>query len=284
MKTINTINKTITGRATSDGNGVNLSRLIGSASLSELDPFLLLDHFGSDDSADYIGGFPDHPHRGFETVTYMLKGKMRHKDSVGNEGVIEDGDIQWMTAGSGIIHSEMPEQTEGEMSGFQLWVNLPKSHKMTPPKYQEYKTADIPVEHRDGGVYIKIIAGQTKQGTQGVIKNDYVHPNYWDVNMPAGNTLTDHLPVDHNAFIYVYDGMIEINEESLKAGELAVLTAAENLQVNSLKDARFLVVTGQPFKEPVARYGPFVMNTMDEINQALQDFRDNKLTTPNRRT
>ncbi|MFV0544413.1 MAG: pirin family protein [Marinicella pacifica] len=279
MHTLSTIQKIVTGRPTSDGAGVKLTRLIGGAPLQDLDPFLLLDHFGSDDSADYIGGFPDHPHRGFETVTYMLKGKMRHKDSVGNEGVIEDGDIQWMTAGSGIIHSEMPEQTEGEMSGFQLWVNLPRSDKMTPPKYQEYKAADIPVEQREHGVHIKVIAGQTKQGTEGVIKNDYVHPNYWDVNMPADNTLTDHLPVDHNAFIYVYDGMIEVDGEPLKAGELAVLTAAETLQVNSVEAARFLVVSGKPLNEPVARYGPFVMNTMDEINQALQDFRDNKLTT-----
>src|SRR5690554_729936 len=237
----------------------------------------MLDAFGSDNPNDYIAGFPEHPHRGFETVTYMLKGKMRHKDSAGNEGVISDGDIQWMTAGSGIIHSEMPEQSEGEMSGFQLWVNLPKSDKMTPPKYQEYKAADIPVEHRDNGVQIKVIAGQTDQGTQGVINNDYVHPNYWDINMPAGNTLSDHLPVDHNAFIYVYDGMIAVDGEHLKSGELAVLTAAETLLVNSLEDARFLVISGEPLNEPVARYGPFVMNTMDEINQALQDYRDNKL-------
>ena len=277
MTNYNSIQKRLTGRPTSDGAGVKLTRLIGGAPLQDLDPFLLLDHFGSEESTDYIAGFPEHPHRGFETVTYMLKGKMRHKDSAGNEGVISDGDIQWMTAGSGIIHSEMPEQTEGEMSGFQLWVNLPKSDKMTEPKYQEYKAADIPVEKRDHGIQIKVIAGQTKQGTQGIIKNDYVHPNYWDVNMPAVQTFNDHLPVDHNAFIYVYDGMIEINEKPLKAGELAVLTAAENLQINSLEDARFLVVTGRPLKEPVARYGPFVMNTMDEINQALQDFRDNKL-------
>lgn len=277
MSTLNTIQKVVIGRATSDGNGVKLTRVIGGPPLSDLDPFLLLDHFGSDDSADYIGGFPSHPHRGFETVTYMLKGKMRHQDSTGNEGVINDGDIQWMTAGSGIIHSEMPEQIEGEMSGFQLWVNLPKSHKMTSPKYQEYKTADIPVEYRNHGVQIKVIAGQTDQGTKGVINNDYVHPNYWDVKMLAGNSLTDHLPVDHNAFIYVYDGMIEIDGAPLKAGELAVLTPAKSLLVNSLEDARFLVISGKPLNEPVARYGPFVMNTMDEINQALQDYRDNEL-------
>ncbi len=277
MTNYNNIQERLTGRPTSDGAGVKLTRLIGGAPLQDLDPFLLLDHFGSEESTDYIGGFPEHPHRGFETVTYMLKGKMRHKDSAGNEGVISDGDIQWMTAGSGIIHSEMPEQSEGEMSGFQLWVNLPKSDKMTPPKYQEYKAADIPVEHRDNGVQIKVIAGQTDQGTIGVINNDYVHPNYWDVMMPAGTDLTDHLPVTHNAFIYVYDGKIEIDEAYLKVGELAVLTPAETLRVNSLEEARFLVISGKPLNEPVARYGPFVMNTMDEINQALQDFRDNKL-------
>ncbi|KAA3643774.1 MAG: pirin family protein [Proteobacteria bacterium] len=277
MTTYNSIQKRLTGRPTSDGAGVKLTRLIGGAPLQDLDPFLLLDHFGSHESSDYIAGFPEHPHRGFETVTYMLKGKMRHKDSAGNEGVISDGDIQWMTAGSGIIHSEMPEQSEGEMSGFQLWVNLPKSHKMTAPNYQEFKAAEIPVEQRDNGVQIKVIAGQTVQGTTGVINNDYVNPNYWDVKMPTGNTLTDHLPVDHNAFIYVYNGMIEIDGEHLKAGELAVLTPAETLLVNSLEEAHFLVISGQPLNEPVARYGPFVMNTMDEINQALQDFRDNKL-------
>lgn len=277
MTNYNSIQKRLTGRPTSDGAGVKLTRLIGGAPLQDLDPFLLLDHFGSHESTDYIGGFPEHPHRGFETVTYMLKGKMRHKDSAGNEGVISDGDIQWMTAGSGIIHSEMPEQSEGEMSGFQLWVNLPKSHKMTAPKYQEYKAADIPVEHRDNGVQIKVIAGQTDQGTIGVINNDYVHPNYWHVMMPTGTDLTDHLPVTHNAFIYVYDGKIEIDEAYLKVGELAVLTPAETLRVNSLEEARFLVISGKPLNEPVARYGPFVMNTMDEINQALQDYRDNKL-------
>ncbi|MCB1583956.1 MAG: pirin family protein, partial [Xanthomonadales bacterium] len=198
------IDQLIRGQATADGDGVKLTRIIGTHQLSELDPFLLLDHFGSDEASDYIGGFPPHPHRGFETVTYMLKGKMRHQDSVGNNGVIEDGGVQWMTAGSGIIHSEMPEQTEGMLSGFQLWVNLPASAKMSPPKYQEFKHEDIPVENLTNGGCIKVIAGKTTQGTTGVIHNSYVKPNYWDVKLTAKSKLSESIPSSHQSFIYVY--------------------------------------------------------------------------------
>lgn len=260
MNPKNTLKKQLRGRPTSDGNGVKLTRLIGTALL-----------------ADYIGGFPSHPQRGFESVTYMLKGKMRDKDSAGNEGLISEGDIQWMTAGSGIIHSEMPEQTEGEMSGFQLWVDLPKSDKMTAPKNQEFKAADIPVEQRANGVNIKVIAGRTQEATLGAIQNSFVDPNYWDVMMPAGNELMDCLAIDHNAFVYIYDGVIEIDGQNLKSGELVVLNAADTLHVNSHEESRFLVISGQPLNEPVARYRPFMMSDMDEINQALADCRDNLL-------
>ena len=267
----------IKGIATADGDGVKLTRIIGSHQLSELDPFLLLDHFGSDQSNDYIGGFPSHPHRGFETVTYMLKGKMRHQDSAGNEGVIEDGGIQWMSAGSGIIHSEMPEQTEGMLSGFQLWVNLPAKAKMSAPKYQEYLAKDIAVEKHHNGTQIKVIAGKTQKGTVGVIENDYVQPNYWDVYLPKDESVLERIDQQHNAFIYVYQGAVEIGEQSLTQGELAVLSAGKALKVTAEKDSQLLVVSGMPLNEPVVRAGPFVMNTREEIQQAFDDYQSGKL-------
>ncbi len=262
------------GLAASDGDGVKLTRIIGSHQLLDLDPFLLLDHFGSDQVNDYIGGFPSHPHRGFETVTYMLKGKMRHQDSVGNNGVITDGGIQWMTAGKGIIHSEMPEQTEGLLSGFQLWVNLPSSAKMTAPKYQENTADEIPTEVHEDGVKLKVIAGTTLKGTVGIIENNYVNPNYWDVSMPANSHLIEHIDAQHNAFIYVYQGQIQLaDQQELKAGYLAVLTRGKQLSVKASQDSQFIVVSGQPLNEPIERAGPFVMNTRDEIQQAFQDYQ-----------
>jgi hypothetical protein len=273
MFTYNQIKNKIKGMPTSDGDGVQLTRLIGTHILADLDPFLLLDHFGSDRSNDYIGGFPSHPHRGFETVTYMLKGKMRHKDSVGNEGVIEDGGIQWMSAGSGIIHSEMPEQTEGVLSGFQLWVNLPAKAKMSSPKYQEHVAAEIPLEQHENGMVIKVIAGQTQQGTQGIIENQHIRPNYWDVYLPNKETLLEHIDPLHNAFIYVYSGQITIDDESLAQGELAVLTAGKSLKITAAEHSQFILVSGQPLNEPVVRAGPFVMNTRAEIQQAFDDYQ-----------
>lgn len=274
----NQIKTKIQGLPTSDGDGVQLTRLLGSHQLPELDPFLLLDHFGSDQPNDYIGGFPSHPHRGFETVTYMLKGKMRHQDSVGNNGVIEDGGIQWMSAGSGIIHSEMPEQTEGLLSGFQLWVNLPAKAKMSPPKYQEYVAADIPVEKLENGTRIKVIAGKTHKGTSGIIENQHVNPNYWDVYLPSDESIEDQLDKDHNAFIYVYQGQINVGEKQvLTAGELAVLTAGKALKIKAEKNSQFILVSGKPLNEPIARGGPFVMNSQAEIQHAFTDYQAGKL-------
>ncbi|TDR16861.1 pirin family protein [Marinicella litoralis] len=270
----NQINSIYQGLPASDGDGVKLTRIIGSHQLSDLDPFLLLDHFGSDQANDYIGGFPPHPHRGFETVTYMLKGKMRHQDSVGNNGVIEDGGIQWMTAGKGIIHSEMPEQTEGMLSGFQLWVNLPSDAKMTTPKYQEITADEIPSEVHENGVRIKVIAGTTAKGTVGVIENNYVNPNYWDVSMPADSSLTERINPEHNAFIYVYQGQIQLaDQQELQLGHLAVLTQGEKLSIKADEDSRFIVVSGQPLNEPIERAGPFVMNTREQIQQAFNDYQ-----------
>ena len=274
MDKFNQVQRAIAGTPTSDGDGVRLTRLIGTHLLPELDPFLLLDHFGSDQATDYIGGFPAHPHRGFETLTYMLQGKMRHQDSVGNDGVIEDGGIQWMTAGSGIIHSEMPEQTEGMLSGFQLWVNLPADAKMTTPKYQENTAAEIPLEQHDNGTSIKVIAGQTAQGTHGIVDNNYVDPNYWDINLPAGEQFKDCLNPEHNAFIYLYEGQLIVgNSQSIDAGVLAVLTPAETLLLEATEDSRFILVSGQPLHEPVERAGPFVMNTRAQLQQAFQDYQ-----------
>lgn len=274
MTTFNQIKNIYPGLPASDGDGVKLTRIIGSHQLPDLDPFLLLDHFGSDQPNDYIGGFPSHPHRGFETVTYMLKGKMRHQDSVGNNGVIEDGGIQWMTAGKGIIHSEMPEQTEGLLSGFQLWVNLPSDAKMTEPKYQENTAAEIPTEIHANGIKLKVIAGTTAKGTVGIIENNYVQPNYWDVSMPQNSSLTEKIDSAHNAFIFVYQGQIQLaDQQELKAGFLAVLSSGEQLMIKADQDSQFIVVSGLPLNEPIERAGPFVMNSREQIQQAFQDYQ-----------
>ena len=265
-------------QAASDGDGVQLKRVIGTQQLNYLDPFLLLDEFGSDKPLDYIGGFPDHPHRGFETVTYMLAGKMRHKDSAGHSGVIETGDVQWMTAGRGIIHSEMPEQTQGMLAGLQLWVNLPAQYKMTEPKYQEYSAEQIPEETRDNNVRLKVIAGQTQNGTKGVINNNFVNPSYWHVYLPASQGFTEVVNPEHNSFVYVLKGEIEIDSGSptIKKGELVVLSQGENLSVKAKTNTEFVYIDGKPLKEPIARGGPFVMNTREEILKAFHDFQSGR--------
>lgn len=268
------IEKIITGVKSSDGDGVQLTRIIASPELDMLDPFLLMDAFESDKPQDYIGGFPAHPHRGFETVTYMLAGKMRHKDSAGNEGVIEAGGVQWMRAGKGIIHSEMPEQEEGLLSGFQLWVNLPASHKMDNPNYQEVGTDDIPEETRGDACHLKVIAGRTSQGTQGAISNDLVDPIYWDIHLGSGSTFIDEIPEGHNAFIYVIEGELTVGEsnESIIPKQLAILTEGNSIQIEAKTISHFLLIAGKPLNEPVARGGPFVMNTRKEIQQAFTDY------------
>lgn len=253
--------ETLLGVETSDGDGVRLTRIIGSPQLNMIDPFLLLDCFDSEQANDYIGGFPTHPHRGFETVTYLLNGRMRHTDSAGHQGVIEPGGVQWMTAGRGIEHSEMPEQQEGVMKGFQLWVNLPASAKMCAPKYQEFPPESIPLESHDNGTAIRVIAGKTNQGTLGPVINDYTYPIYMDMSLPAGNSLQQALPSGHNAFVYVIEGSMQVmgntSEEPSKvigAKHLGILGKGQQLCVHSGDSAvRFLLIAGAPLNEPVAR-------------------------------
>jgi redox-sensitive bicupin YhaK (pirin superfamily) len=275
-----TLIKTFSGIDTADGDGVKLTRIIGSPQLNMLDPFLLLDCFESDQAQDYIGGFPEHPHRGFETVTYLLDGKMRHKDNAGHEGLIEPGGVQWMTAGRGILHSEMPEQENGLLKGFQLWVNLPRSAKMTEPRYQEYSPETIAVEQQINGATIKVIAGKTDQGTIGPVENDYVFPTYMDISLPEKTNLSQAITIGHNAFIYVLQGSITIIDsegnsgKKLTAKNLGILSDGEQVNVSATEQgSRFLLLAGKPLNEPVARGGPFVMNSEAEIRQAFFDYQ-----------
>ena len=275
--------RTVKGVATSDGAGVALTRVIGSPELDMLDPFLLLDEFRSDEPGDYIAGFPDHPHRGFETVTYLLAGRMRHEDNQGHAGVIEAGGIQWMTAGRGIVHSEMPEQEDGLLWGFQLWVNLPAHEKMVAPGYQEFPATAIPTENRDGGVAIKVIAGSTARGTAGPVTGVSTLPLYLDVTLGNGALLTEPLPSSHNAFLYVFEGALEVlagqatDDAKVDAGKLAVLGPGEGVHiVGAAANNRFLLVAGRQLNEPVARAGPFVMNTRQEVMDAFQDYREGR--------
>ncbi|MFT5658215.1 MAG: redox-sensitive bicupin YhaK (pirin superfamily) [Gammaproteobacteria bacterium] len=269
----------ITGMPTTDGAGVELVRVIGQPTLMQLDPFLLLDAFRSDNPDDYIAGFPPHPHRGFETVTYLLNGRMRHKDNAGNEGVIAAGGVQWMTAGKGIIHSEMPEQENGLLEGFQLWVNLPASHKMTAPRYQEHTSAEIAQEKRPG-TNIKVISGQTSQGTEGPVMQPLTDPIYLDIELTPNTPFSEVLPEQHNAFLYLIKGSIKIdgNDSDIVVDQLAVLSKGTDIQFQSgSQGARLLLVAGKPLDEPIARGGPFVMNTQAEIRQAIQDYQNGEL-------
>lgn len=269
---------TTPGVPATDGDGVRMTRVIGSQELNTLDPFLLLDAFESDQPQDYIGGFPSHPHRGFETVTYLLAGRMRHKDNAGNEGVIEPGGVQWMTAGRGIVHSEMPEQEDGLLMGFQLWVNLPARAKMTAPGYQEFPPSETPLERRDDGTEVRVIAGTTDQGTVGAVKNEFVHPTYLDVTLPAGRSFTQRVDPHDTAFLFVIDGDLEAGTQATRLGRrtLGIMGAGGTVEVRTQAGARFLLVSAQPLNEPVARGGPFVMNTREEIIQAFEDYRHNR--------
>ena len=272
------VSRMVRGSETSDGAGVRLRRYIASPELDMLDPFLLLDAFRSDDPEDYIAGFPPHPHRGFETVTYLLHGRMRHKDSAGHEGVIESGGVQWMTAGRGIEHSEMPEQEQGLLYGFQLWVNLPAELKMSPPRYQEFNAAAIPEEHRDDGVTVRVIAGRTVNGVEGAVRDIAAQATYLDVSVQADRVFEQAVEQTHAAFIFVIEGALEVLGEARKvavpAESLAVLGGGDRIRLQATADTRLLLIAGQPFREPVARYGPFVMNSEQEIIQAFEDYRN----------
>ncbi|MBF0281726.1 MAG: pirin family protein [Zetaproteobacteria bacterium] len=272
------IERIVHGIATQDGAGVQLTRMIGTPSLPMLDPFLMLDAFRSDQPDDYIAGFPPHPHRGFETVTYLLAGRMRHKDNAGHEGIIEAGGIQWMSAARGIIHSEMPEQQDGLLEGFQLWVNLPAQHKMDFPSYQEYPADKIPIQTESNGTIVRVIAGTTDQGTQGVIQQPLTEPLYLDIHLPAQHTFTQSLPIEHHAFLYVIMGEITLDDQEgqsklLHRDDLAVLSLGATIQLQANEtDCRLLLIAAKPIHEPVARGGPFVMNTKAEVRQAFYDF------------
>jgi len=264
----------INGVNTTDGAGVSLKRIIGGPELNMLDPFLLLDEFGSDNPDDYIAGFPPHPHRGFETVTYMINGKFKHKDSAGNEGLLTDGSVQWMTAGRGVVHSEMPEQTDGLMRGFQLWLNLPKDKKMIAPSYKDIHAEKIPVIEADG-TKVKVISGEF----QSIIGPGRPHTGvlYIDVNLEEGSSIDIPVANDWNAFVYVYEGEI-CAETSIPKGKLGVLDTNGQFSCKALRNStRFILVAGKPLHEPVARGGPFVMNTKEEIFQAFDDYQSGKL-------
>ena len=276
-----TIVKVVRGMPTSDGAGVSLTRIIGQPDLPRLDPFLMLDFFGSDNPGEYIAGFPPHPHRGFQTVTYMLAGKMRHKDSVGNEGVIDAGGIQWMNAGRGIIHEEMPEQEEGLLQGFQLWVNLPAKEKMSAPNYQDIQPDSVPtVQIQNASV--KVLAGEV-DGVKGPVKTTAVAPTFLDIDLKSGQCDIA-LKSNEAAFLYVYEGNLTVGKGDqaqktmLESGELGVLSQqGTRLSFSSEKGSKIIVVSGKPINEPIVQYGPFVMNSQQEIVQAFNDYQSGVL-------
>jgi redox-sensitive bicupin YhaK (pirin superfamily) len=262
---------------------VRLRRSLGGPELDHLDPFLLLDEFRSDDSSDYIAGFPDHPHRGFETVTYMLAGAMLHRDSRGNQGELTGGSVQWMTAGRGIIHSEMPRQTEGLMWGFQLWVNLPASDKMLSPRYQDIAPERVPEVSTEEAARVRVVAGEAA-GATGPVTGIVTEPLYLDVALDAGGRFTQPVPDGHNAFAYVFEGEVTFtggdgpDGERVASGHLAVLAEGDAVEARAAQaPGRFLLVAARPLGEPVARHGPFVMNTREEIHQAVRDFQEGRL-------
>lgn len=273
------VEQLVVGQATSDGAGVKLTRVLTQPYQYRLDPFLMLDAFGSDNPDEYIAGFPDHPHRGFETITYMLEGRMRHRDSSGNEGLLENGGVQWMTAGRGVIHSELPEQENGRMEGFQLWLNLAGKDKMIPAWYRDFKQADIPELTTDTGVVVRVIAGQS-HGVQGAMQRATTEPIYLDVHMPAGAGFSQNIPADFNAFIYVYRGEVSIGEQQVPLQRMAILKkwpTADGVKIQAKGDARFILIAGKPLGETIAQYGPFVMNSQEEIFQAIDDFQNGRL-------
>lgn len=270
------IEQQVEGIQTSDGAGVKLTRVLTGKLQRRLDPFLMLDAFGSDVADDYIAGFPDHPHRGFETVTYMLSGRMRHKDSAGNEGLLDNGGVQWMTAGRGVIHSEMPEQEQGVMEGFQLWVNLPARHKMDEPWYRDFAGDEIPEYVTADGVRVRVIAGASGGVTGAVTRKD-TEPLYLDVHLPEGAIFQSTVPLTHNAFLYVYRGEVAVGETLVSSRRMGILSNdADSVMLHATTEARLILIAGQPLKEPIVQYGPFVMNTQDEIHQALDDYRNGR--------
>jgi redox-sensitive bicupin YhaK (pirin superfamily) len=280
------LQRVIEGVVTSDGAGVKLRRSLGSVRGLYLDPFLMLDEFSSDDADDYIAGFPAHPHRGFETVTYMLDGHMRHEDHLGNRGELTAGAVQWMTAGRGIIHSEMPQQQSGRMRGFQLWVNLPRREKMKPAKYRDIAAREIPVVEIPGGGRVKVIAGEVTvdgRSVSGPIRGLTTDPTYLDVELSADGTFRHALPRDYTALLYTFEGGVEVGpsdrSQTLWTHRAGVTSEGDDIVVRGgTQGGRALLIAGRPLREPIVQYGPFVMNTREEVEQAVRDYRNGTLT------
>ena len=273
------VERLVVGQATSDGAGVKLTRVLSQPLQRRLDPFLMLDAFGSDKADDYIAGFPDHPHRGFETVTYMIAGRMLHRDSAGHEGLLENGGVQWMTAGRGVIHSEIPQQEEGVMEGFQLWLNLPAKDKMAAPWYRDFAATELPRFTTEAGVDAVVIAG-TSHGVTGAVTREATAPLYLDLHLPAGASFSQPLPAGHNAFVYVYRGALKVGAETVPVRNMAILANdadSDGVTIEATTDTRALLIAGRPLGEPIAQYGPFVMNTEQEIYQAVADYRAGRL-------
>ncbi|HEY4696592.1 MAG TPA: pirin family protein [Gallionella sp.] len=274
-----TIERIVAGVPTSDGAGVKLTRVLTQDLQQRLDPFLMLDNFRSDDPDDYLAGFPDHPHRGFETVTYMIAGRMRHRDSAGHEGLLQNGGVQWMTAGRGVIHSEMPEQEDGVMEGFQLWLNLPARRKMIPAWYRDIPSSDIPGYVTADGVKVRVIAGMSN-GVAGAMTREDTEPLYLDIDLPADSLFSTALPAAHNAFVYVYRGELTIGGTLLGESRMAILAntpQADGVLLIASGPAKAILVAGKPLLEPIVQHGPFVMNTKEEIYKALTDLREGHL-------
>ncbi|WBY00028.1 pirin family protein [Ramlibacter tataouinensis] len=276
------VERVVAGQATQDGAGVKLTRLLTQDLQRRLDPFLMLDNFASDDPNDYGAGFPDHPHRGFETVTYMISGRMRHRDSQGHEGLLQNGGVQWMTAGRGLVHSEMPEQEQGLMEGFQLWLNLPARDKLREPWYRDIQSDQIPEVRTPAGVTVRVIAGES-QGVRGSVQREVTEPLYLDLHFDAdpAQRFEQPLPAGHNAFICVYRGSVQVGEGAaasvVSRGQLAILADGGDGVLlrpapGSAEAPRALLIAGQPLREPIAQYGPFVMNTREQLLEAVEDF------------
>jgi redox-sensitive bicupin YhaK (pirin superfamily) len=269
------VERVIGGQFVMDGAGVKINRVLTQPLQRRLDPFLMLDAFGSDKAGDYIAGFPEHPHRGFETVTYMLTGRMRHRDSAGNEGLVTNGGVQWMTAGRGVIHSEMPEQEEGLMEGFQLWLNLPARDKMSAPWYRDIPAEEVPRFTLDSGATVQVIAGAS-HGVAGAVQREGTQALYLDIELPAGASFEQPLPGGHNAFLYVFRGEVVVEGKGVPQARMAILDNAKDadgVRIKAAAPSRLLLIAGRPLNEPIAQHGPFVMNTQDELHQAVEDFR-----------
>ncbi|NLC36866.1 MAG: pirin family protein [Alcaligenaceae bacterium] len=269
------IERLVEGVATSDGAGVKLTRVLSQPLQQRLDPYLMLDAFGSDQPDDYIAGFPDHPHRGFETITYMIAGRMLHRDSAGHEGLLENGGVQWMVAGRGVIHSEIPQQEEGVMQGFQLWLNLPAADKMTAPWYRDIPAEKLPRFTTPDNVAVTVIAGRS-HGIKGAVERPVTEPLYLDLHFSGTSPFQQSLPAGHNAFLYVYEGSLDVNGRTVNAGRMGVLSShaeADGVVIEAQAGTRALLLAGKPLKERIVQYGPFVMNSEEEIHQAFSDYR-----------